>query len=170
MTCTCKSYIIKGEESTDNVLKLIGEQIDNFKTQGFAFLSIDTFEKTEAIEKDRYVPYETYKEVITKIIKDTEVTDFNVSLKTSKGDVLYMFDFGFTKFVGLFFDLDECQKAYELGGIKKSWMDYSYSELTDKGEEWDDNKFYEDFDTWWLNLPEAKQAEITSLLSHAEVI
>ena len=114
MTCTCKSYIIKGEESTDNVLKLIGEQIDNFKTQGFAFLSIDTFEKTEAIEKDRYVPYETYKEVITKIIKDTEVTDFNVSLKTSKGDVLYMFDFGFTKFVGLFFDLDECQKAYEI--------------------------------------------------------
>ena len=108
MTCTCKSYIIKGEESTDNVLKLIGEQIDNFKTQGFAFLSIDTFEKTEAIEKDRYVPYETYKEVITKIIKDTEVTDFNVSLKTNKGDVLYMFDFGFTKFVGLFFDLDEC--------------------------------------------------------------
>ena len=170
MTYTCKSYIIKGEESTDNVLKLIGEQIDNFKTQGFAFLSIDTFEKTEAIEKDRYVPYETYKEVITKIIKDTEVTDFNVSLKTSKGDVLYMFDFGFTKFVGLFFDLDECQKAYELGGVKKSWMDYSYSEPTDKGEEWDDNKFYEDFDTWWLNLPKTKQEEIASRVCGEEII
>ena len=66
--------------------------------------------------------------------------------------------------------MDECEKAYKAGGVKKSWIDYSYSEPTDEGEEWDDNKFYEDFDTWWLNLPEAKQAEITSLLSHAEVI
>jgi hypothetical protein len=170
MAYTCKCYIIRGEESTDNVLKLIGEQIENFKAQGFAFLSIDTFGKTEAIEKDRHVSSETYKEEIAKIIKDTEVTDFNVSLKTSKGDALYMFDFGFTKFVGLFFDLDECQKAYEAGGIKKTWMDYSYSEPTDDGEEWNEKKFYEDFDTWWLNLPKTKQEEITSRLSHAEVI
>jgi hypothetical protein len=170
MAYTCKCYIIRGEESTDNVLKLIGEQIENFKAQGFAFLSIDTFGKTEAIEKDRHVSSETYKEEIAKIIKDTEVTDFNVSLKTSKGDALYMFDFGFTKFVGLFFDLDECQKAYEAGGIKKTWMDYSYSEPTNEGEAWDDNKFYEDFDTWWLNLPKTKQEEITSRLSDAEVI
>ena len=170
MAYTFKCYIIKGEESTDNVLKLIAEQIDNFKAQGVAFLSIDTYGKTEAIEKDRHVSYETYKEEIAKIIKDNEVTDFNVSLKTGKGDVLYMFDFGFTKFVGLFFDLDECEKAYKAGGVKKSWIDYSYSEPTDEGEEWDDNKFYEDFDEWWLNLPETKQAEITSLLCHSEVI
>jgi hypothetical protein len=152
------------------VLKLIAEQIDNFKAQGFAFLSIDTFGKTEAIEKDRHVSSEVYKEEIAKIIKDTEVTDFNVSLKTSKGDVLYMFDFGFTKFVGLFFDLDECEKAYEAGGVKKSWMDYSYSEPTNESEEWNEKKFYEDFDIWWLNLPKTKQGEITSLISHTEVI
>jgi hypothetical protein len=170
MAYTCKCYIIKGEESTDNVLKLIAEQIDNFKAQGFAFLSIDTFGKTEAIEKDRHVSSETYKEEIAKIIKDTEVTDFNVSLKTSKGDVLYMFDFGFTKFVGLFFDLDECEKAYEAGGVKKSWMDYSYSEPTNESEEWNEKKFYEDFDIWWLNLTKTKQGEITSLISHTEVI
>ena len=113
--------------------------------------------------------YETYKEEIAKIIKDTEVTDFNVSLKTGKGDVLYMFDFGFTKFVGLFFDLDECQKAYEASGIKKSWMDYSYP-CSESTEEWDENKFYEDFDTWWLNLPKTKQVEITSRMCHSEVI
>lgn len=169
MAYTCKSYIIKGEESTDKVLKLITEQIDNFKAQGVAFLSIDTYGKTEAIEKDRHVSYETYKEEIAKIIKDTEVTDFNVSLKTSKGDVLYMFDFGFTKFVGLFFDLDECEEAYKASGIKKVWIDYSFPEPTD-GEEWDVDKFFEDFDTWWLNLPKTKQAEITSRLSYAEVI
>ena len=170
MAYTCKSYIIKGEESTDKVLKLIAEQIDNFKTQGVAFLSIDTYGKTEAIEKDRHVSYETYKEEIAKIIKDTEVTDFNVSLKTSKGDVLYMFDFGFTKFVGLFFDLDECEKAYKASGIKKIWIDYSFPEPTDDGEEWNVEKFFEDFDEWWSNLPETKQAEITSRLSYAEVI
>jgi hypothetical protein len=170
MTYSCKCYIIRGEESTDNVLKLIGEQIENFKAQGFAFLSINTFWKAEPIEKDRHVIYETYKEEIAKIIKDTEVTDFNVSLKTSKGDVLYMFDFGFTKFVGLFFDLDECEKAYEAGGVKKSWMDYSYSEPTNESEEWNEKKFYEDFDIWWLNLPKTKQGEITSLISHTEVI
>ena len=170
MAYTCKSYIIKGEESTDNVLKLIGEQIDNFKAQGVAFLSIDTYGKTEAIEKDRHVSYETYKEEIAKIIKDTEVTDFNVSLKTSKGDVLYMFDFGFTKFVGLFFDLDECEEAYKASGIKKIWIDYSFPEPTGDGEEWNVEKFFEDFDTWWLNLPKTKQAEITSRLSYAEVI
>ena len=170
MAYTCKCYIIRGEESTDNVLKLIGEQIGNFKAQGFAFLSINTFWKAEPIEKDKHVTYETYKEEIAKIIKDTEVTDFNVSLKTSKGNILYMFDFGFSKFAGLFFDLDECQKAYEAGGIKKTWMDYSYSEPTNEGEAWDDNKFYEDFDTWWLNLPKTKQEAITSRLSHAEVI
>lgn len=169
MAYTWKNYIIKGEESTDNVLKLIAEQIDNFKAQGFAFLSIDTYGKTEAIEKDRHVSSETYKEEIAKIIKDNEVTDFNVSIKTGKGDVLYMFDFGFTKFVGLFFDLDECEKAYEAGGVNKTWMDYSYPD-SKSTEEWDDNKFYEDFDTWWLNLPKTKQAEITSRISHAEVI
>lgn len=169
MAYTWKNYIIKGEESTDNVLKLIAEQIDNFKAQGLAFLCIDTYGKTEAIEKDRHVSCENYKEVITETIKDTEVTDFNVALKTSKGDVLYMFDFGFTQFVGLFFDLDECEKAYEVGGVNKTWMDYSYPD-SKSTEEWDDNKFYEDFDTWWLNLPKTKQAEITSRISHAEVI
>lgn len=169
MAYTFKSYIIKGKESTDNVLKLIAEQIDNFKAQGVAFLSIDTFGKTEAIEKDRHVSYETYKEEIAKIIKDTEVTDFNVSLKTGKGDVLYMFDFGFTQFVGLFFDLDECEKAYEVGGVNKTWMDYSYP-CSESTEEWDENKFYEDFDTWWLNLPKTKQVEITSRMCHSEVI
>lgn len=170
MAYTFKCYIIKGEESTDNVLKLIAEQIDNFKAQGFAFLSIDTYGKTEVIEKDRHVSSETYKEEIAKIIKDTEVTDFNVSLKTSKGDVLYMFDFGFTKFVGLFFDLDECEKAYKAGGVKKSWTNYSFPEPTKDGEEWNVEKFFEDFDEWWSNLPETKQAEITSLLCHSEVI
>ena len=170
MAYTCKFYIIKGEESTDNVLKLIAEQIDNFKAQGFTYLSIDTFGKTKAIEKDRLVSYETYKEEITKIIKDTEVTDFNVSLKTSKGHTLYRFDFSLAKFAGLFFDLDYCQKAYELGGVETSWTDYSYSEPTDDGEEWNEKKFYEDFDKWWLNLPKTKQEEITSRLSHSEVI
>lgn len=170
MAYTWKNYIIKGEESTDNVLKLIAEQIDNFKAQGLAFLSIDTFEKAEAIEINKHVPYEAYKEEIIKIIKDTEVTEFNVSLKTSKGDVLYMFDFGFTKFVGLFFDLDECQKAYKAGGVKKSWVEYSYSEPTDEGEEWNVEKFFEDFDTWWLNLPKTKQEEITSLICSEKII
>lgn len=170
MAYTFKCYIIKGEESTDNVLKLIAEQIDNFKAQGVAFLSIDTYGKTEAIEKDRHVSYETYKEKIAKIIKDNEVTDFNVSLKTGKGDVLYMFDFGFTKFVGLFFDLDECEEAYKLGGVKTTWEDYSFPEPTGDGEEWNVEKFFEDFDEWWSNLPETKQAEITSLLCHSEVI
>lgn len=169
MAYTWKNYIIKGEESTDNVLKLIGEQIDNFKAQGLAFLCIDTYGKTEAIEKDRHVSSENYKGEIAKIIKDTAVTDFNVALKTSKGDVLYMFDFGYTQFVGLFFDLDECEKAYEVGGVQKTWMDYSYPH-SESTEEWDENKFYEDFDTWWLNLPKTKQVEITSLLFHSEVI
>lgn len=170
MAYTFKSYIIKGEKSTDNVLKLIAEQIDNFKAQGVAFLSIDTFGKTEVIEKDRHVSYEAYKEEIAEIIKDIEVTDFKVSLKTGKGDVLYKFDFGFTKSVGLFFDLDECQKAYKAGGIKKSWVGYSFPEPPDDGEEWNVEKFFEDFDEWWLNLPETKQAEITSRLSNAEII
>lgn len=170
MAYTWKDYIIRGEESTDNVLKLIAEQIDNFKAQGFAFFWIDTFGKTEAIEKGRRVSYETYKEEITEIIKDTKVTDFNVSLATSKGDILYKFGFSLGKFVGLFFDLDECQKAYEAGGIKKTWMDYSYSEPTDEGKEWDYNKFYEDFDTWWLNLPKTKQEEITSRVCGEEII
>lgn len=170
MAYTWKNYIIKGEESTDNVLKLIGEQIDNFKAQGFAFLCIDTFGKIEAIERDRRVSYETYKEEITKIIKDSELTDFVVSLATSKGDVLYKFEFVFIKSVGMFFDLDDCQKAYEAGGVKKSWMDYSYPEPTDDGEEWDDIKFYCDFDAWWVNLPKTKQEEITAIVCSEKVI
>ena len=170
MAYTWKNYIIKGEESTDNVLKLIGEQIDNFKAQGFAFLCIDTFGETEAIERDRRVSYETYKEEITKIIKDSDATDFIVSLTTSKGDVLYKFEFVFAKYVGMFFDLDDCQKAYEAGGVKKTWMDYSYPEPTDDGEEWDDIKFYCDFDAWWLNLPKTKQEEIISLICSEKII
>jgi hypothetical protein len=165
-----ENYSYNGTESTDNVLKLIGEQIDNFKAQGLVFLCIDIYNQANRIEKDKYVPYATYKEEITKIIKDTKVTDFYVGLTTGKGDILYRCTFDLVKYAGTCFCEDTCEEAYKLGGVKTTWVDYSYPEPIGDGEEWDTEKFYRDFDDWWINLPNTEQKRIYSAIFHKEVI
>ena len=165
-----KTYKYNGADSTDNVLKLIDEQIDNFKTQGHVFLCIDKYEQLKITKRYKYVPYAIYKEEITKILNDTLVTNLVVSLTTGKGDILYKFEFDLVKYASAFFSGDDCQEAYKLGGLEKTWMDYSYSEPTDDGEEWDVDKFYHDFDDWWANLPDTEQKRIYSAIFHEEVI
>lgn len=165
-----ENYSYNGTESTDNVLKLIGEQIDKFKTQGLVFLCIDIYNLSNRTEKDKYIPYATYKEEITKIIKDIKVTDFYVGLTTGKGDILYKCTFDLVKYAGTCFCEDTCEEAYKLGGVKTTWMDYSYPEPTDDGDEWDTEKFYRDFDDWWINLPNTEQKRIYSAIFHKEVI
>ena len=56
---------------------------------------------------------------------------------------------------GTHFLLDETTKAYELGGVKKHWMDYSYPD-----EGWDQDKYYAEFDAWWVSLPYEKKLSI----------
>lgn len=54
-----------------------------------------------------------------------------------------------------YFDLEQCQKAYDLMGVKKCWIDYS----TPDGD-WDEDGFYNDFDAWFDSLPEEQQTDI----------
>ena len=63
-----------------------------------------------------------------------------------------------------FFDLDMCQKAYELGGISgidSTWVSTKY---TKEDGEFDDEKYFEDFDTWWDSLSEEEQERIWNLI------
>ena len=46
------------------------------------------------------------------------------------------------------FDLDQTSKAYELGGKKTHWTDYSNGDA-----DWDEESYYADFDAWWDGLP-----------------
>jgi hypothetical protein len=56
--------------------------------------------------------------------------------------------------VGNFFDLDECQKAYELGGKNTHW-----TEFTIDGD-FDDEAYFAVFDYWWKKLPLEEQKRI----------
>ena len=56
--------------------------------------------------------------------------------------------------VGNFFDLDECQKAYELGGKNTHW-----TEFTIDGN-FDDEAYFAVFDYWWKKLPLEEQKRI----------
>ena len=72
-------------------------------------------------------------------------------------------------------DLDQCQRAYELGGINKTCLDYTiegYNELSleeqerlsNEGKAWDDKRFYANFKEWWLSLDNDKRKEIYNQL------
>ena len=77
----------------------------------------------------------------------------------------------FLKTIGRSFDLDQTTKAYELGGKNVYWTDYTYDWYNNLSQEeqmkeanldnaWDMDKYYEDFDNWWMSLSTEKQNEI----------
>ena len=55
--------------------------------------------------------------------------------------------------LGTALDLDKTEKAYSLGGVSKTWVDYSIPGATDPDNLWDQDAYYDDFDAWWLGLP-----------------
>lgn len=77
----------------------------------------------------------------------------------------------FLKAIGTSFDLSQTEKAYALGGMNVSWIDYTFDWYRNLSEHqqmalesldnaWDMDKYYDDFDAWWVELPTEKQAEI----------
>ena len=60
---------------------------------------------------------------------------------------------------GHYFDLNQTTLAYRLGGKDTHWTDYTIND-----DEWDEDKYYEDFDAWWDSLPESEREEITNLI------
>lgn len=54
-----------------------------------------------------------------------------------------------------FFDLEQTEKAYLLGGKKIHWTDYTIID-----DEWDEDLYYADFDSWWNGLPFSEQSRI----------
>ena len=80
-------------------------------------------------------------------------------------------DKNFLKAIGTSFDLDQTTKAYELGGVNVYWTDYTYDWYNNLSQEeqmkdenldnaWDMDKYYKDFDNWWISLSTEKQNEI----------
>lgn len=59
------------------------------------------------------------------------------------------------KDAGQYFDLDQCEKAYGLGGKETTWVDYSNGNGS-----WDEDKYYSDFEAWWQSLPNDEQVRI----------
>lgn len=74
---------------------------------------------------------------------------------------------------GFYLDLEECEKAYQLGGKNRTWSDYTY-EWSDKEQTEDRNldnawamdKYYSDFETWWISLSETEQKRILNELGY----
>lgn len=59
---------------------------------------------------------------------------------------------------GTYADLDTCERIYREHGISRSWVDYSIPGATDPDNAWDQDRYYSDFDMWWVSLqPEEKQ-------------
>ena len=51
---------------------------------------------------------------------------------------------------------DVIDRIYQQEGICKSWVDYSFADLSDPdapNDAWDQDRYYADFDRWWKNLP-----------------
>jgi len=63
---------------------------------------------------------------------------------------------------GKYFDLDQTERAYQLGGKKVTWMDYAYSEEEQKehDEMWDIESYFADFDAWWDSLEDEQKMSI----------
>ena len=66
-------------------------------------------------------------------------------------------------------DLDQCEKAYQLGGKSVTWSDYTYDWFNALSESeqmeclddaWDVDKYYADFYFWWDSIGSAKRGEI----------
>lgn len=53
---------------------------------------------------------------------------------------------------GRYATLDQTEEAYAIGGVDKSWMDYSTGS-DDPDNAWDQDAYYADFEKWWLSLP-----------------
>ena len=77
--------------------------------------------------------------------------------------------------IGQYFDLDQTTKAYELGGSDVYWTDYTYDWYKELSESeqmkdenldnaWDMDKYYADFDAWWLGLPMDEKRRIYNAL------
>lgn len=56
-----------------------------------------------------------------------------------------------------YFDLDMCQMAYQLAGKDVCWVSQQYT--TPEGE-FDEDKYYTDFDNWWDTLDDYEQEKI----------
>lgn len=50
-------------------------------------------------------------------------------------------------------DLDTTTRIYSEHGIARCWQDYSIPGATDPDNLWDQDRYYADFDRWWVNLP-----------------
>ena len=61
--------------------------------------------------------------------------------------------------LGLGFDLNQTTLAYHLGGKHIHWTDYTIFD-----DEWDEDKYYEDFDAWWSSLSDGEREEICKLI------
>lgn len=57
--------------------------------------------------------------------------------------------------IGHGFDLEQTTNAYRLGGKKMHWTDYSIG-----NDEWDEDSYYRDFNSWWDELPEDEKVRI----------
>lgn len=66
-------------------------------------------------------------------------------------------------------DLDQCEKAYQLGEMSISWIDYTYDWFNKLPEDeqmehldnaWDTDGYYSDFYIWWEGLAPAKREAI----------
>lgn len=68
-----------------------------------------------------------------------------------------------TSYIGLYLDLDETSKAYELMYEKTHWTDAKY-QTSDGG--WDEEKYYSDFDKWWINLMEEQRFYILKKIGY----
>ena len=78
---------------------------------------------------------------------------------------------------GFYLGLEECEKAYQLGGENRTWSDYIYewyNKLSDKKQTEDRNlynpwvlsKYYSDFESWWIHLSETEQKRILKELGY----
>lgn len=59
------------------------------------------------------------------------------------------------KKAGHYFDLDQCERAYRLAKVNKTWHDYATT-----FEGWNEDAYYADFEKWWDNLSSQERKRI----------
>ena len=71
---------------------------------------------------------------------------------------------------GTYCDLDECEKAYQLGEMSISWIDYTYKWCNKLPQavdnEWDMDAYYSDFNIWWTSLSDSKREAIYNAINN----
>ncbi len=142
------------DRETIHIWKIVEEEIEmgyypvSYVTRGVVLVkAIDEYDAYDKVGQYRIAPNlpDNFDGTVIELTVEYDSSD-----KNAADDVI--------KDWGTCCDLDECNSAYELGGIKTTIHDY-------EDDDRNHSKYYTDFDEWWTSLTPEKRRNIFATIN-----